>query len=247
MPFFGQLMNQLVRKIIRLVALALVAATPFSSFAGKSYSSGGGHSYSSGSQSSGGSSHSTSTHTSSSSHSSGGGSAGRSSSGGSSESFTSGSGKSYSSHSTQSDERTGYSSGKSYSASKEAKSTSIPASEKTARTYRSGSGKDYSSGTSPTASGTKRAEPAPNSLSFDTAAARARKEEASKQDFNRYKEERQTANTRPVPSPAASSPTYTGPPPPIQTTRIVSTTVSIPDTYTIRTRSSRWGSVFTPY
>jgi hypothetical protein len=252
LPFFRQRMHLGSRNSGWLLLAVLMTTMPLSNAHAKGYSSGGGRSYSSGSHSSG-SSHSTSTHTSSSTHSSGGGSsAGRSSSGGSSKTFTSSSGKSYSSHSSQSGDSKGYSSGKSYSgsngskysSSRETKSGNAPASEKSTKTYSSGSGKDYSSGASPAASGTKRSDSAPNSFSFDTAAARARKEEASKQDFNRYKEERQNANTRPV---ASDNRAYTGPPPPIQTTRTVTRTVYVPDSYTIRTRSARWGSVFTPY
>ena len=244
-----------------VLVIALQFGLSFQLYAGKSYSSGG-HSYSSGSHSSGGSSHTSSYHSSgSSTHSSGGGSSGRpSSGGGSGKSFSSGSGKSYSSHASPGGEPKGYSSGKSYSAgsgtkyssSKENSSTSNSKfSEKSTRSYSSGSGKEYSSGNSTATPPNKRPDPAPSTFSFDTAAARARKEEASKQEFNRYKEERQNA-TRPATQPVATDTrAYTGPAPPVQSTRTqtrtVTRTVYVPDAYTIRTRSARWGSVFTPY
>ena len=138
---------------------------------GKSYSSGGGHSYSS---------HSSSSHSSgfSGNHNSGNNSS-RSSSGGSSrssgssKSFSSGSGKSYSSGSNWNDtNRKSYSSGKSYTSG-------------TGNSFRSTPRDDKNPATSTTRS---KDNAGSSGFAFDTAAARARKEEVSKEQFTKFKQ-----------------------------------------------------------
>jgi hypothetical protein len=202
-----------------LLAVALLADLP-SPVEAKSYSSGGGRSYSSHSSSSSRSSSSGSSRSSGSSSRSGSGSASRSSGSSSGKSFNSGSGKSYSSGSSKSDSsRKGYSSSKSYTAggnSSSASAKSRPA------------GSSISSGKEKSDSG---------SLSFDSAAARARKEEASKEQFNRFKQSQNPAAAPPnnVPPVAAAPP------------RTDSRRVYVPDDVTIQTRPSRIYHVFNTY
>lgn len=210
--------------ICLLAVAALAGACPSRSEA-KSYSSGGGHSYSSSSShsSSSGGSHgysSGSSHSGSSgthgASSSGGGSTHTSSSGGSSgpshisnpgntgtKTFNSGSGKSYSSGSTGSDtDRHGYSSAKSYSSSP-------------GHSFSPGSGTLAPSRPAESARKTP-AEPKPSSLTFDDAAARARKEQASREDFNRYQEsQRPTPKASTASAPPRPSDSIQARPPPI--------------------------------
>jgi hypothetical protein len=189
--------------------------TPFAADAGKSYSSGGGRSYSSSSSRS--SSFSSSRSSSSSSSRSSSGSSSRSSSG---SSFSSGSGKSYSSGSSSSGNRSGYSSGKSYSGS---------------------SGSKYSSGSSSSSvSKSSKSSGSSSSFNYDTAAARARKEETSKSDFAKYKDSQ---------NPRVRDDSYRGVAPPVTTpsSRSYRRTVYVPDTVVIQTRPTRVWSVFNPY
>jgi hypothetical protein len=159
--------------------------------------------------------HSYSSHSSSSgggSHSFSSGGGGHSS-GGSSHSFSSSSGKSYSSGSSWADSgRHSYSSGKS-----------------------------YSSGSSSSSFGTTKHNPSSSGFNFDTGAARARKEEASKADFTRFKESHGA-------SPAGVSldtPGYRGNPPPIATSR--RTSWYTPDRVILQSRPKRVYTVFNGY
>ena len=205
-----------MRAVICLLAVALLTGGFPLSGGAKSYSSGGGHSYSSSSHSSssphssssGGShsfssgSHSFSSGSSPSSSSgpshsssSSGSSAGASHSSSSSKDFTSSSGHSYSSGSTWSDNgRHSYTSGKSYT---------------------SGSGISFASSShkedmAPMPTPSRKAEPVsvPSSFAFDTAAAHARKEEASKTKFTQFKESQPVTPSRPnvAEPPAADTP-----------------------------------------
>jgi hypothetical protein len=239
-----------------LATILLAAALPFGSEA-KGYSSGG-HSYSShsssshsssfgGGHSSSGSSHSFSSgggHTFSSgngsSHSSsfsGGG--GNHSSGfdnGFGKSFKSGSGKSYSSGSSSSDDsRRSYTSGKSYTSGG-------------GRTFFGDGSQDNHSSSVPSVSASQRAEPDSGSshFSFDTGAARARREEASKQEFARFKEPQAPASGAPgAPRLDPDSASYRVRPPPLSASH--RTRVYIPDAGTLSTRSVRVYNVFNPY
>lgn len=270
-----------------LTATLLASGLPFSGVA-KSYSSGGGHSYSSHSSSFGGShtfgsggnhsfrsggSHSFSSgsghsFSSNGSHNSSGGSAhssgtgldgasgrshgfgmsresGSGDSGG--EHFTSGSGKSYSSGPTWSEHsRHSYTSGKSYS---------------------SGAGYVYSA-SSGNDSDIRESQPAHNampgssgsSLTFDTAAARARKEEASKASFTQFKEAHLTPPATPSDAPApiapsddgrsaAGAPSYRVQPPPLPASPGANyrSAVYVPDAGTLSSRPVRIYNVFNPY
>ena len=153
------IMTPLMRRINGLLAAALMAFGIALTSEAKSYSGGGGHSYSSHSSSFGGShSFSSGSHSfsSGSSHSSGGGSFHTSSSSSSHASSPSG-GKSYKSSSGSS-----YSSGSIWS-------------DTSRHSYTSG--KSYSSGSSGWfGSGSSSSHADSGSLTFDTAAARARKE-----------------------------------------------------------------------
>jgi hypothetical protein len=258
-----------------LAATLLVGGLPFSSEA-KSYSSGGGHSYSSHSSSSSGShsfssggSHSSSSGSSHSfssggSHSSSGGSTHSPSAGGgtshgsgasqgsssgrsSGEHFSSGSGKSYGSGSTWGDnDRHSYRSGKSYSAGEGHAFTSSSGSDSTVQeTHSTHSTKSDSSG---------------SPLTFDTAAAHARKEQASKAKFTQYKETQlpppavpsdASRATAPSESPrsAQGAASYRVQPPPLPAPAGGSSrsVVYVPDAGTISTRSVRIYNVFNPY
>jgi hypothetical protein len=223
-------MNRL-QQISNLLAVLGLLAFSSEALAGRSYSSGGGHSYSSHSSSSHsssyGGSHSfssgSSRSSSSSSHSSGSGSG--------SKSFTSSSGKSYGSSSqSNNDGRHSYTANKSYS-----------------------SGPSHSFGPNDgRGSPTPPAQPARNSrpnnpssdFTFDTAAARARKEQASKEQFTKYKENQAADSARP----AAGSPSYSVKPPPIRTSdNYYHRTVYVPDTVVFRDRPRRIYTVFSPY
>jgi len=221
------------------LALWLVAGTvPQTASAKGSYSSSGGRSYSSHS-SGGGSSRSYSSGSSRSSSSSG--SSRSSSSSGSSKSFSSGS-RSYSSGSSSSgSSQRGYSSGKSYGAG----SSTAPSSRPPSR--------DPSKSSSSSSSG-KSSRP-DSGFSFDTAAARAQKEQSSKSDYTKYKEsktppviptDRSTA-ARPAPSTSGSGGAG-------GTSRDRDgwgyprrTYVYVPDVMVIRTRPTRIYNVFGGY
>jgi hypothetical protein len=224
-----------------LLGIALFAETG-ASFA-KGYSSGG-HSYSSHSSSSShsfssGSSHGFSSGSSrssgsSSTHSSSFGFGSGSHSGGSStRTFSSGSGKSYTSGSSVPGDRKGYSSSKSYSSG--GGSTTF---------YSGGSKSSGSSASKPPKTSTSSSG---SGFTFDAPAAHARKEEASRSDFSKYKESR----TPPVISHNSGS-DYSGRPPPIPSTtrtytRSYTRTVYVPDYTVIRTRPSRINIYFGSY
>ena len=260
-----------------LTAALLAGGFPFRSEA-KSYSSGGGHSYSSSSHSSSsggshsfssGSSHSFSSgggHSSSSGspHSSSGGSTRSSSSGGSSggssrsssvgssssgghsssgsgsgsKDFTASSGKSYSSGSAWSDNgRHSYTSGKSYSSG--SSHTFAPSSR--------------SDSTASVAKSVPRDNPdaSASRVTFDTTAARARKEEASKAKFTQFKEPQLPPAATPseAPRPASGGPSYRVQPPPVPAPAGGSyrPPVYVPDAGTLSTRTVRIYNVFNPY
>ena len=235
-----------------LLAAMLTGGLPSRSEA-KSYSSGGGHSYSSSSHSSSSAgSHSFSSSSFSHSSSSGGGthsstfsgSPNRSSSSGtsSSKSFSSGSGKSYSAGSGGStDNHHGYTAAKSYTSG-------------SGHTFSSSSGAPYSGAAVPPATrnngaGVSPANPppgSPSSLTFDNSAARARKEEASRQEFTRFKESSLPKSPR---SDSSAPPSYKVAPPPLPPSASGSyrRPTYVPDSQTILTRSSRSYTVFYPY
>jgi hypothetical protein len=268
-----QVMKSPMRTVICLLTAVLLAGGfPFRSEA-KGYSSGGGHSYSSHSSSSGGShsagsgsSHnfssgsghsfsSGSSHVSSSGNSSGShsassaGSAGTShgtsvSHGSSSESssggknFSSGGGKSYSSGSTWSDNgRHSYTSSKSYSSGAD-------------HTFTSASGND---------SGVRETQSARNAgpgsggsgMTFDNAAAHARKEEVSKAKYTQFKEPQlpPTATRSEAPRSVSSAPSYRVQPPPIRGSGGSSyqRVVYVPDAVVLSSRPVRVYNVFNPY
>jgi hypothetical protein len=225
-------MARRARILNSLLALALLARWPDITEA-KSYSSGGGHSYSHSSSSHSSSfSHSGSSGFGGSSRSSGGGGSSRSSGGSGSKSFSSGSGKSYSSGSSWSD--TGH---KSYSASK---------------SYSSGAGKSFSPAPGAqrppaSASPTSRTKPDSSGFTFDTAAARARKQEASREQFTQFKQaQNPPANdaTR-----VSSADSYRAQPPPVPVSGGGSYRAPsyIPDSTTISTRPVRIYNVFNGY
>ncbi len=228
-------MKYLTRTMIWLAAAALlVAGCPWSSQA-KGYSSGSGHSYSSSSSSHSFGSSSSHSFGSSSGHSFGSGSGHSSGSG--SKSFGSGGGKSYSSGSTWSDgNRHGYSSGKSYSSGG-------------GGLFGSGSSGDREGRRASPAAAPRQAQPQPLSkpggMSFDTAAARAKQEEASRRDFNRFKEGQSRS-----PSDASSAPAYSyqgKPPPIIRSDNAYRQRVFVPDTQVIVTRPGRVRTIFGSY
>jgi len=198
-----------------LLALLLSACLCYAG-PGRSYSSGGGHSYSA---------HSSSSHSSSgysgsrssgfSSSRSSGTSSTRNSSSSGSKSFGSGGGKSYSSGSSWNDSnRKGYGSSK---------------------TYTSGTGNTFSSSRNnkPSPSpATPRKDTADSSgFTFDTAAARARKEEASKEQFTKFK---QSQSPPPISPNGSGNGSYRRP-------------TYIPDTEIIRTRPVRVYNVYHYY
>ena len=210
------------RILVLLLTLALSAGCCYAG-PGRSYSSGG-HSYSS---------HSSSSHSSgfsgsgssgfSSSRSSGGGSS-RNSSNPGSKSFTSGSGKSYSSGSSWNDDnRKGYSSSKSYT---------------------SGTGKTFSSAPDkdgvPPAPRTRKDNAGSSGFSFDTAAARARKEEVSKEQFTKFKQSQNPAPIAPNNGPGSGSPYANG-------SGSYRRPVYVPEREIIRTRPVRVYNVYHYY
>jgi len=196
----------------RTLAVALLLTTPFVAEAGKGYSSGGGRSYSSSSSRS-------SSFSSSSSRSSSGSSRSSSSS---SKSFSSGGGKSYSSGSSWSGTSRSYSSGKSYTGSSGSKYSSGSSSATVYKSTKNSSGSSSSS------------------FTFDTAAARARKEDTSKSDFTKFKD-----SQRPV----VRDDSYRGAAPPVTTpsSRSYRQTVYVPSTVVIQTRRTRIWDVYNPY
>jgi hypothetical protein len=210
-----------------MMAALLATFSPLTNEA-KSYSSGGGRSYSSSSSRSSSSrsssSPSSSRSSSGSSHTSSSGGS-RSSSPGSSKSFSSGSGKSYTARPSSSDsERRSYSSGKSYSAGNSTGNNSKPPPSSTTSTPK----KDQGS----------------SSFTYDTAAARAKKEEVSKSEYNKYKEsQRPTTGTDASRSVADNSTRST----PVPTTTSSRRTIYVPDYRTISTRPVRVQTVFRPY
>ncbi|HVM49287.1 MAG TPA: hypothetical protein VMU04_14750 [Candidatus Acidoferrum sp.] len=232
-------MKRLVRRMSWLLAIAwLVAGLP-SSTAAKSYSSGG-HSYSSHSSSfGGGHSFSSGGHSFSSggSHSSGWGSS--HSSGGGGKSFNSGGGHSYSSGSSWSDAgRHSYSSGKSYSSGSGLGFGSL-----------FGSGSSGSSSRSVSRTGTSAGG---SGFSFDTAAAHARKEEASRTKYTEFKDSQapRVSATESSARASDSGGSYRVRPPPVTTYGggyYHRSVVYIPDIQVIRTRPVRYYNVFNPY
>jgi len=258
-----------------LAAAVLAGAYSFSSLA-KSYS-GGGHSYSSHSSSfssSSGGSHSFSSgshsFSSGSSHSSSGSSSHSSgfsgSSGGGSHSFSSGGGGSSgfgSSHTSSSDSGKSFSpgGGKSYS-SGSTWSDSTRHSYTSGKSYTSGAGHLFSSGSGPgldsapaSTHSYRQSQPEPSSsaMSFDSAAAHARKEQASKEQFTHFKESQSPtpkatdfAGSRSA-SGVASTPSYRVTPPPLGTSRSYRQNVYIPDGRVLSTRPVRIYNVFNPY
>jgi len=82
-------------------------------------------------------------------------------------------------------------------------------------------------------------------MSFDTAAAKARKEQTSKSEFSQYKESQKP----PVIPPSGGSPSYKGQPPPIPSFgRTYSRTPTYyPDSVTLSTRPVRIYNYYSPY
>ena len=257
-------MQRTFQRLKCLAAAALVAGGICCSSPAKGYSSGG-HSYSSHSSSSHSSSFSSGSHSfssgsshSSSSSSSGGGSSHSSSfsgssggsshgstfswsgskssgsdSGSGSKSFNSGSGHSYTSGSLWDDSsRRSYSSGKSYGSGSGSTFFSNPSHSH-----------DASPAPPPAAPQHTATAPATSQFSFDNAAARARKEEASKQDFARFNESQnppradgpaRSYQVRPPPIPVSARSSYRPP-------------IYIPEPGILVTRPARIYTVFNPY
>ena len=234
----------------------------FSSGSSHSFSSGGSHSFSSGSShsSSGGSTHSSSSggsggthsastagpgntsHSTSASHGSGSGNGGRS------HTFNAGSGRSYSSGSSWSDSgRHSYTSAKSYSSG-------------AGHTFTSTSGNARSWPWQPHPSAKSEPDSSAPGFTFDQAAARARKEEASRAKFTQFKESqlpppaapsevaRSTAPSA-VPSSVPDTPSYRVKPPPLPVSAGGSyrPVVYVPDAGTLSSRPVRIYNVFNPY
>ena len=276
-----------------LLLTVLLVAWPLPRGEAKSYSSGG-HSYSShssrsGSSSSHSSSRSSSGGSPSSSHSSGASSRPASSGSSGSKSSSSGSTATHSSSSSTGNKSSSPSAARSTSSDHNSSKTYHSSSGKS---YSSGStwddtsrrsytsGKSYSSenhtfsstpstpdNRAPVRETPKRTEPASVSSSFnlDSAAARARKEEASQKEFNQFKESQlpKPRDSEPAPSYAAKPPplpnstakaepvqtaeprpSYRVQPPPITH---YERRVYIPDTEVIVTRPVRRHTVFYPY
>jgi hypothetical protein len=240
-------MKRLLGSLQRLVVVALLMATLTPDLEAKSYGSGGGRSYSSSRSSSSGGSRSGgssmgSSRSSSPSRSSSGSS--RSPSPSPSRSSGSGSTSSRSSSSDRSGSSKGFTSesGKSYGS-------------------RSSSSDDgsYTSGKSYTSGAGQKSEPDSTRFTFDTGAARARKEEASRKSFNDYKESMARKNT-PTGSETPSA-GGGGVPPRIGDNRTTTGAGGsptgnggwngrgsyIPDGTTVRTRPWRMYDTFAPY
>ncbi len=208
-----------------LVGVMLVAWLPPQAEA-KSYSSGGGRSYSSSSRSSGSGSRSSSAGRRSFSPTTSSASRGASSSG-NGKSFRSSSGRGYSSGSSREDSTRSYSSGKSYASGLD-------------RGFSPGAGRGNTG-----ASWSGKPGSAPNALTFDTEAARARKEETSRQAFSRFNEAQARAPDAPRQELTA---------PPAATSRSTSygasssrRTLYVPEAQTLSTRPIRIDRVFRPY
>jgi hypothetical protein len=138
----------------------------------------------------------------------------------SSKSFTSSSGKSYGSGSSWSDEnRRGYNSSKSYTSP---------------------------NGASASPRSSKEAAPS-TGFTFDSAAARPRKEEASRQEFSRFKEADASANNSAAPNQPAPSYRITPPPLTPSASGQYRRPDYIPDAPTIWSRPARSYTIFAPY
>jgi len=167
-----------------------------------------------------------------------GGGSSRTSSSGGSKTFSSGSGKSYSSGSMWIDNsRRGYSSAKSYCSGVE-------------HVFKTGSGGNNPGQT--TGLGSRdNASPGGTGFNFDTTAARARKEETSKQHFSEFNQSQ--ARTPSAPSDTMRSvpntASYQAKPPPLPSSRSWSyrPSVYVPDYYSISTRPTRIYNVFNTY
>jgi len=230
----------------------------FSSGGSHNFSSGGGHTFSSGGShtSSGGSTHGSGFGSGSRSESAGwgasrshetGGSEGSSSAGGGGRNFSSSSGKSYSSGSTWSGSgRHSYTSAKSYSSGWDHAFTSSRGSESGVP------GSERGRNAGPDASG--------SGLTYDTAAAHARKEEASKTTFNQFRASQAPAPATSDDTPrsaaagagvrsASGTPSYRVRPPPLPSSGggYYRRVVYVPDAGVISTRPVRVYSVFNPY
>ena len=233
----------------------------FSSGSSHTFSSGGSHSFSSGSShsSSGGSTHSSSSvggsgthsasadahgntsHSTSVSHDSGSGSGGRS------HTFNSGGGSSYGSGSGWSDiGRHSYTSARSYSSG-------------AGHTFTSSSGNDNLAPATPTR---PNAQPDPGApgFTFDQAAARARKQEASGAKFAQFKASQLPPSSTPnelaqpnisgaVPNSVPDTPSYRVKPSPLPVSSggYYRPVVYVPDAGTLSTRPVRIYNVFNPY
>jgi hypothetical protein len=167
-------------------------------------------------------------------------SGGRSSSGSGSsgKSFESSSGKSYSSGSAWGDNgRRSYTSGKSYSSG-------------SGNIFTSSSRNDSSARVSKPAVADNAASRA-SQVTFDTAAARARKEEGSQSKFREYKEAQRAPAAAPSEAPRAASgePSYRvqPPPPPVSAGGSYRSGGYVPDAGTLSSRSVRVYHVFNPY
>ncbi len=221
------------RALTWLLASALVVALCPPASHAKGYS-GGGHSYSSSSHSSGSfGSHSFS---SGSSHSFGSG-GGHSFGSGSSRSFGSGSSGSFGSRSFQSG------AGKTYGSGSASRGDSGHG-YSSGRSYSSDLGHLFGSGMPPAAA--RPATQRRDGFSFDTAAAHAQKEQASRRAFDQYK------NPRVAGGPLADgsgAPSYQGKPPPIlgRNDYPYRPPVYVPDTDIIVSRPARTRVIFGPY
>ena len=223
--YLAQSMNRRRIAITWCLATVLLGIGLPSDCRAKGYSSHGGHSYSSHSSSYHGGGFSSSR--SSSYHSSSGRSPGGNSSHNSgNKSFSSGSGRSYSSGSIANDSNSkSYSSGKSYSSS-DGKYFGAPTRRETPTS---------SAGT------TRTGKTDSGGFAFDTAAARARKEEASREQFTQYKQAQNPPAALDAGSgraPAAAAPRWGG---------SSGSTIYVPDRVTISTRPIRIYNVFNPY
>jgi len=159
-----------------------------------------------------------------------------SSSSGGSKSFHSSGGKSYSSGSNWSDNsRRSYGSARSYSSGP-------------THTFSSGSGKPNAARPGELAR-KPGSDGGPHALSFDTAASRASKEQASKADFTRFKQAQTPNAPGGAPRSDAGTPSYSARPPPLPASGSGAYRPSryVPDSLTIATRPVRIYNVFNPY
>jgi len=87
-----------------------------------------------------------------------------------------------------------------------------------------------------------------STLTFDNAAARARKEEASRQEFTQFKEaSRPKRPAGEAATPSSAAPSYKVSPPPLPTSATGRRPVYVPDSGTIFTRTTRSYPIFSPY